>query len=296
MRFAALFCACAVLLAAGCTAGEQCRTQLTAKQEWEALCRRMPQRRMPGTADEPHLSSLSRDEEAVLRRAADGAVDSVVQVRTIRRSAGGNRDDFSEARKASSESGGTGVVISADGLILTNEHVVRDAEQVSVLFHGGGEYAVEAIAVHPQLDIAVLRIEQTELQPHIPNLERATTRTVVVAISGAFDRPGDCYRTGVVTHEVRSLQRELDPAGRRDYRGLVESTAKLEPGFSGGPLLDATGHLVGLNVAVAGPAGTDRCRGYAIPFDERMLKAIEQLVTEAKAPGLPIGNQLNEAG
>ena len=88
---------------------------------------------------------------------------------------------------------------------------------------------------------------------------------------------------GVVTRGRRSLQRELDPTGRRDYGDLVETTVKLEPGFSGGPLLDLKGRLVGLNVAVTGSPGTDRQRGYTIPFDNPMHEAIGQLVVLARA-------------
>ena len=100
---------------------------------------------------------------------------------------------------------------------------------------------------------------------------------------------GTRQRPGVVTRASASMQEELDPTGQRDYRRLIESTAELAPGFSGGPLLNAAGRLVGLNVAVSGAPG-DR-RGYAIPFDARMGEVVARLARAARraASGRTVG-------
>lgn len=212
------------------------------------------------------------------------ALDSVVRVKTTSLSRGEARNDSLGARAASTGSGGTGIVISSDGLILTNEHVVRHAQDVTVVFHDGTEYPVRAIVVHPRQDIAVLQIDRSQTPSALPSLQPVKSGTPVVAVSCATDHRERFYRTGVVTSLRRSLQRELDPAGRRNYGDLVETTVRLEPGFSGSPLLDSEGRLVGLNVAVTGSPGTDRHRGYAIPFDQKMHEAIGQLVALAKDP------------
>ncbi len=282
MRPAELSCACAIWLVTGCATTHR-TARLTSEQQWEALCLRMPQRRIPGTAGHAHPPSITRKQERALQDIALGALDFVVRVKRTGLGRDEARTDSSNARAASTNSGGTGVVISSDGLILTNDHVVRHARDVTVVFHDGTEYPVKAVVVHPRRDIAVLQIDGTQWPAAVPSLEPVKSGTPVVAVSCATDRHEHCYRTGMVTSGRESLQRELDPAGRRDYGHLVETTVKLEPGFSGGSLLDSEGRLVGLNVAVTGSPGTDRHRGYAIPFDHEMREAVGELVALVKA-------------
>lgn len=281
MRSTAFFIACLALWATGCTTGNDTK-RLTSEKQWNTLCSRMPQRQRPGITSDSHLPPLTRQHETVLQHVALGAANSVVRVKTKTQGCGDVQNQSLVARATSTRSGGTGVVISSNGLILTNKHVVRYAKEVTVLFHDGAEYPVEVIVVHPRLDLAILKIDQIQLQATLPSLEPLKSGTPVVAVSCTTDHPDHCYRTGRVTNERKSLQRELDPARRTDYGNLVETTVKLEPGFSGGPLLDSQGHLVGLNVAVTGSAGTNRHRGYAIPFNRRMYEAVGQLIEAAK--------------
>ena len=84
-------------------------------------------------------------------------------------------------------------------------------------------------------------------------------------------------RFGVVTDATVSLQARIDPTGARRYDRLIETTVPLEPGYSGGPLIDAGGRLVGLNVAVAGETRSADCRGYAVPFNAETRHAIAEL-------------------
>jgi S1-C subfamily serine protease len=88
----------------------------------------------------------------------------------------------------------------------------------------------------------------------------------------------------VVTDVAVSLQNELDPRRARLYENLIESTTPIEPGFSGGALLDRQGRLIGLNVAVAGELNGDDCRGYAIPFSADIRKALAELAAQVQAP------------
>lgn len=280
MRSAALFWACAVWSAVGCVTG-QSPGQLTPKQQWEALCCRMPARQLPAVAHAVHRPGLSRREQVALRHAAGEALESVVSVKTATL---GSRDDGYESsgvRKASISEGGTGVVISSGGLILTNEHVVRHALATTVVLHDGSEHVVVSIVVHPRLDLAVLRIERTDLQPIVRAKGAPRAGIPVVAVSYKSDKSEQNIRTGVITEPRRSLQRELDPTRRNDYGQLIETTARLEPGFSGGPLLDSKGRLVGLNVAVSGCPGTDQHRGYALPLNEVNSRAVARLAERA---------------
>lgn len=259
-----------------------CRSHCQAR--WDRLCAQMrPGRTLP-TGHSNASPALAPGQSEALRAAAGEMMASVVQVRTVASGAAAGGQADGPARPASLRSGGTGVVIASDGLILTNEHVVRHAKNVTVVFHDGAVYPVKAIVVHPRRDIAILQIDRTQIPSASPSQERVKPGTPVVAVSCAAEQRERCYRTGVVTSGRRSLQCELDPAGRRDYSDLVETTVRLEPGFSGGPLLDSEGRLVGLNVAVTGSPGTERHRGYAIPFDHPMREAVEQLVALSRAP------------
>jgi len=84
----------------------------------------------------------------------------------------------------------------------------------------------------------------------------------------------------VVTRPVVSLQSQLDPARNRSYEELVESTAKLEPGFSGGPLLDVAGNLVGINVAASGPDQLGDVWGYSVPLNRETRAMVLDLVRQ----------------
>jgi S1-C subfamily serine protease len=231
--------------------------------------------RMRPPAVSPAGSALPRDclaqagLLAVAKRARSSVVRIVVDTDEPRPDAPG------DATPASGDWGGSGVILSADGLILTSEHVVRGASRVVVILPGGRRLPVTQCRCEPHLDLAVLRIS-----PPAPLAPIGIPRTVgagepVVAI-GSTSGAGHSERAGVVTHVGTSLQSRLDPTGRRDYGNLIESTALIERGFSGGPLLTAGGQLAGICVASAGGASGSP-RGYAIPMDEKTLAAVGAL-------------------
>lgn len=181
-------------------------------------------------------------------------------------------------RPTANRLGGTGVIITADGVILTNEHVIRNARHVTVTLADGSVHEVQRIERARKLDLAVLYIgarTETSLPP-------ATCFTdpgiPVVAFSAARrDKPGG-VRTGIITKRTVSLQQELDPSRARWYDDLIESSAKLEPGYSGGPLLDMQGRLIGINTAAFGGPDDDYARAYAIPLHRANRKVIDNLV------------------
>jgi S1-C subfamily serine protease len=135
-----------------------------------------------------------------------------------------------------------------------------------------------------RLDMAVLVVDCVGLKPLQMADSPARSGEPVIAVGGRrFDEPIG-RRSGAVTSVAASLQNNLDPTRRRDYNRLIESTATLEPGFSGGPLLDLHGRLVGLNVAMTGRPGSAQCRGYAIPFDDAARQAINGLMGQVGEP------------
>lgn len=276
MRPVVLLLTSLVLPIVGCATGHTA-AQTSAKREWDALCRRLP-RRSHAERAAVRFSQPRPHQEAALRVSALAAAESVVHVRTIgtRNRSGG--DDRDSAREIATPTGGTGIVLLDRGIILTNEHVIRQTRRITVVLHDGSEYPVERVLSHPRYDIALLRIAADGLKPLTPSPRVPAAGTQVVAVAFADDPAEPNYRTGTVTHTHKSLQRELDPMGKKDYGSLLESTAALGPGFSGGPLLDSNGRLIGLNVATAGNPETLQRRGYALPFDKRIDKAVQELV------------------
>jgi putative serine protease PepD len=173
------------------------------------------------------------------------------------------------------------VVIGSDGLILTSAHVVRNAIDIRVVLSDGSWHPVAGVVVDERLDVAVLRINATGLRALPPTRLTASAGTPIVAIGWSTPRGAASARSGVVTSMSSSLQAELDPTQLRDYSQLIESTAELEPGFSGGPMVDTDGELIGLNVAISGARATRRA--YTIPFTEQACEVVARLAEKMSA-------------
>ncbi|HEX6765779.1 MAG TPA: trypsin-like peptidase domain-containing protein [Polyangiaceae bacterium] len=153
---------------------------------------------------------------------------------------------------------GSGIVIASDGYVVTNSHVVRGAKRLSVRTPSSESTRAELVGDDPASDLAVLKLVMTGL-PALPLYggRRLRVGQLVLAIGNPlrFDRS---VSLGVVSAIDRTL-----PAGRgRPFEGLVQTDAAINPGSSGGPLLDATGVAVGITTAVIPMA---RGLGFAIP-------------------------------
>jgi putative serine protease PepD len=149
------------------------------------------------------------------------------------------------------EAVGTGVIISPDGEILTNAHVVAGAQDVRVRFAGNTE-PVEAsiVAADPGNDLALLRVDIDADLPAVTIADPASIRIgdPVVAIGFALDLDGD---PSVTLGIVSALDRTLTISDRESLDGLIQTDAAISSGNSGGPLVNAAGQLVGINTAVA---------------------------------------------
>ncbi len=276
MRWRGKLLVCAVA-ASGCAAPRHLHEQAGTRQ-WAELCHRLrsPATSSPSVSPRPRVATAG--EVAQLHRIARRSMSSIVQVRTVVARRAFDESDIPDAHGISSMSGGTGVLIGADGIILTSAHVVRNASAMTVAFPDGSDRPVRKVAIDDRHDIAVVQVGGVRsVTPLSPGTEVPIRGTPVVAVASPLQRESSPFRTGVITNSRATLQDELDPTGGCCYGELIESTAQMESGFSGGPLLDGEGRFVGINVAVAGPVGTDRYRGYAIPFDSRIRRVIERL-------------------
>ena len=161
--------------------------------------------------------------------------------------------------------GGSGVVYSPDGYILTNHHVVSDAEEVSVVFADGGRWAAEVIGSDPLTDIAVLRVARLDLTPiEIGSSGTLTIGERAVAVGNPLALEGG---PSVTYGIVSALNRTLAVETGSELYGLIQTDAPITRGSSGGALLDDDARLIGITTAIAVSDVGAEGLGFAIPID-----------------------------
>jgi len=172
---------------------------------------------------------------------------------------------------------GSGMVIREDGLVLTNNHVVRDASEVVVTLADGRDVEADLVGSIPSNDIALIQLRGVEELPTVTFGESSELRVgdPVVAIGNALGFGGTPSVTAGI---VSALDRTLQAEGGLELDGLIQTDAAIYPGNSGGPLVDAGGRVIGVNTAVA--PGVEGVRsenlGFALAIDQ-LIPLIEEL-------------------
>ena len=166
-------------------------------------------------------------------------------------------------RERRSQSLGSGVIVSPDGYILTNNHVVEDATQVKVSFSDKREFTAKVIGTDKDTDVAVIKIDQQNL-PVLPlsDSSHAQVGDVVLAIGNPFGI-GQTVTMGIVSATGRSMGGNIER-----FEDFIQTDAAINPGNSGGALVNTRGELVGINTAIlAGETGGNQGIGFAIPVN-----------------------------
>ncbi len=170
---------------------------------------------------------------------------------------------------------GSGVIVSDDGYVLTNHHVIRGADQIQVALRDGRETLAEVIGTDPESDLAVLRIDLESL----PVIELTDTARVAVGdVSLAIGNPfgvGQTVTMGIISATGRSH------LGLNAYEDFIQTDAAINPGNSGGALVNAEGALVGINTAIFSRSGGSQGIGFAIPAN-LARNILEELVTRGR--------------
>lgn len=193
-----------------------------------------------GRTDSVLLDAYSRSVVNAVERAGPGVVQVSVSGRRRRR----------RRRRASPEGAGSGFVFADDGFILTNSHVVHDARELKVRFADGEVAAAHVVGDDPDTDVAVIRAHAHGL----PALELGQSSTLKVGqIAIAIGNPLG-YQHTVTTGVVSGLGRGLRTKTGRLVDDIIQTDAALNPGNSGGPLVDSFGRAIGINTAVIRPA------------------------------------------
>jgi serine protease Do len=167
---------------------------------------------------------------------------------------------------------GSGVIVSAEGYIITNNHVVRDADEIEVMFYNGNRLDAEIIGTDPKSDIAVIKVKANGLRPiTFGDSERLRVGEWVMAIGSPLSEDlASTVTAGIVSAKGRSNVRLTD------YEDFIQTDAAINPGNSGGALVNLNGELVGINTAIVSQSGGFQGIGFAVPI--KMAREVMELL------------------
>ncbi len=174
---------------------------------------------------------------------------------------------------------GSGVIIDQSGYILTNEHVIRNADKITVTLTDGREFEGELRGKDERSDLAIIKIESSNLPvAKLGDSDKARIGQWAIAIGNPFGYAIASAKPTVTVGVVSAVDRSLPAAiGRgKDYSGLIQTDAAINPGNSGGPLVDINGEVIGVNVAIFSTSGGYQGIGFAIPINaaKEILKTL----------------------
>jgi serine protease Do len=178
-----------------------------------------------------------------------------------------------------SQSSGSGVIVNENGYIVTNNHVVQDADVVEVTLYDNRTYKAEVVGTDPDTDIALIKINEKTL-PHLSfvDSDKAKVGEWVMAVGNPFNL-NSTVTAGIISAKGRSiniLQRNSQE-GNTAIESFIQTDAAINPGNSGGALVDLNGGLLGINTAIASPTGSYSGYGFAVPANI-VSKIVEDLI------------------
>ncbi len=229
--------------------------------------------------------SLDQSRSTALVQAAERVSPAVVSVNVLRQQRARPRslwDDFFLSPSASrmSTGYGSGIIFHSGGYILTNDHVIRGAQQIRVTLPDGRDYEAQLVGSDGLTDVAVLKIDADDL-PLAPlgSSQGLLIGEWAVAIGNPFayllSNPEPTVTAGVVS----AVGRHIIPSNQDQgfYLGMIQTDASINPGNSGGPLVNALGEVIGVNTSIFSRSGGSEGLGFAIPID-RALRVAEDLI------------------
>jgi 2-alkenal reductase len=226
---------------------------------------------------------------ADLTQAESGAIalfeqasPSVVQVVSVPTAAGLTQGSAAPGVVES----GTGFVWDGAGHIVTNAHVVANAETIAVRLASGDVVDAVIVGRAPNYDLAVLRISAESSLP-APLLIGSSSDLRVGQTAFAIGNPFGLDQT-LTTGVISALNRQLPTTGGREISEVVQTDAAINPGNSGGPLLDSAARVIGVNTAIFSPSGTNAGIGFAIPIDV-VNRVVPELIRNGRVPTPGIG-------
>jgi len=175
-----------------------------------------------------------------------------------------NRRMEPEIRKYRQEGTGSGFIIDPEGYVLTNYHVIRNAEEIKVTTYDDKTYEAEIVGTDPRTDISVIKIKSKKKFDALKMGDSDKTRVGdwVIAAGSPFGL-NQTFTSGIISAVRQDIQIE-----NRDYRNMFQTDASINRGNSGGPLVDMNGNVIGINTAIYAPTGVFSGVGFAIPINQ----------------------------
>jgi len=231
----------------------------------------------------PPLSPGARTEDerntiAVFRQVAPSTV-YVTQKRVV-------VDYFAGVAEEVPAGSGSGFAWDTAGHVVTNYHVVKDAQSLSVTFQGQQTFEAKVVGVEPRKDIAVLKVDAPKglLEPvRVGKHADLDVGQKTIAIGNPFGLD-HTLTTGIVS----ALGRQMQGIGGVTIRDMIQTDAAINPGNSGGPLLDSQGRLIGMNTMIYSKSGSSAGIGFAVPVST-IARVVPQIIKSGKAEQLGLG-------
>jgi len=208
-----------------------------------------------------------------------------------------------QQRRGPSQSSGSGVIINANGYIVTNNHVVEGADVLDVTLSDNRTYKAEVIGTDPDTDIAVVKIEEKAL-PYLSfvNSDKAKVGEWVLAVGNPFNL-NSTVTAGIISAKGRNINiinsgnTNNPQAARTAIESFIQTDAAINPGNSGGALVNLRGELLGINTAIASPTGSYSGYGFAVPANI-VSKIVEDLLAYGTVQrgwlGIQVGTVTND--
>ena len=255
--------------------------------------------RQVGTQDRPH--HLDGPRTTAIVEAATRVSPTVVSVNVIRTEQMQTRsffDPFPLPRTQRSRGLGSGFIVDADGVILTNDHVVRNAERIMVTLPDGRDFEAKLIGTDQLTDVAVLRIQGDEL----PVVKLGTSKGLLIgewslAIGNPFGNLFSNAEPSVTAGVISATGRHIipDDDDRVVYLGMIQTDASINPGNSGGPLVNSVGEVIGVNSSIFSRSGGSEGLGFAIPID-RATRVANDLMAFGEVKRAWLGFEVDAEG
>jgi len=193
------------------------------------------------------------------------------------------------------ESSGSGFIVSKDGYILTNNHVVDESNQVTVRLLDRREFKAKVVGTDPNTDLAVLKIDAGNLTPApLGSSNDARVGEWVLAVGNPLgENLTFTVTSGIISAKGRSLA--LPGQSDRSIQDFIQTDAAINPGNSGGPLVSVKGEVIGVNSAIASQTGFYSGYGFAIPID-LARKVMDQIISDGRVHRAALGILVRDAG
>ena len=201
------------------------------------------------------------------------------------------RDEWNLNVQEVPEGTGSGFVWDQGGHIVTNFHVIKDAQAAHVTLADHTTYRASLVGAAPDKDLAVLHIDapKSKLAPiEVGSSEDLQVGQMAYAIGNPFG-----LDLTLTTGVISALGRQIQSVTKRTIKNVIQTDAAINPGNSGGPLLDSAGRLIGVNTAIYSPSGSSAGIGFAIPVDE-VNRVVPQLIKKGKVDSPGLGVQILE--